>query len=382
MASPSSVKHTLLASPRLWGLLSVAIFFGILFSTLWPFKLSPANNARWHESAGIDFGPGSIAFSSAPLTFGSAQPGEDCTLEVLARPANVYSEGTMLGVYSRENPKQFVVRQWHDGLLVTHDLAAQGLKRQKFDVNHAFQAGKPTLVTISSGANGTVVYLNGKKAQTFSRFFMTRQQLSGQLVFGNSATDYAPWAGSLRGVAVYSRELTAAEVLEHYENWMGATSHDDLHGAVARYDFGKTSASEFPNEAGNGPDVEIPKIFTIPGKVMLKSPWQEHKDDGQFANDFLINVIGFIPLGFLLCGYWTLTKSPRFAFICATLSCGTFSFLIEVTQAFIPKRGSGWTDVISNTLGGIVGAVLVRAWLKWSGLLQEQSSAAAPVESE
>jgi VanZ family protein len=372
------VKHTFLASPRVWGLLSLAIFFGILFCTLWPFKLSPGNNARWHESGGIDFGPGSIAFTTAPLTFGPAQPEGNCTLEVLARPVNVYSEGTILGVYSRQNPKQFVVRQWHDGLLVTHDLAAQGLKRQKLDVNHAFQAGKPTLVTITSGANGTVIFLNGKEARKFSRFFMTRQELSGQLVFGNSATDYAPWGGELRGVAVYSRELTPAEVLEHYEGWMGANSQGDLREAVVRYDFARATGSQFPNEAGGGPVVQIPKIFTIPGKVMLKSPRQEYKDDGQFANDFLVNVIGFIPLGFLLCGYWTLTKSPRFAFMCAALSCGTFSFLIEVTQTFIPKRGSGWTDVISNSLGGILGAILAQAWFKWSGLRQNQWPASSP----
>jgi hypothetical protein len=359
---------------RIWRDLTAAIFIGILFCTLWPFNLSPPNNARWSESDGIEFRSGSIAFTTAPLTFEAAQPGDDFTLEVLARPDNVYSEGTLLGVYSRGNPKQFVVRQWHDGLLVTKDLAGQRLKRQKFDVNHAFQTAKPTLVTIISGAAGTVVYLNGKEARTFPRFVVTRQDLSGQLVFGNSATDYGPWAGALWGVAVYPRELTPAEVLQHYGDWMTAKSEPHVGGAVVRYDFRKANGSQIPNEAGAGPVVEIPKTFQIPGKVMLKSAWQEYKDDGRFDKDFVVNVIGFIPLGFLLCGYLTLTRSARFALISTALSCATFSFLIEVAQAFIPRRGSGWTDVISNTLGGILGAVLAQGFLKWSELWRRESS--------
>ena len=78
-------------------------------------------------------------------------------------------------------------------------------------------------------------------------------------------------------------------------------------------------------------------------------------------------------MGFLLCGYWTLTKNPRFAFVGAVLFCATFSFSIEVAQAFIPNRGSGWTDVISNSLGGIVGAVLAQAWFKLSQIWQKKA---------
>ena len=259
-------------------------------------------------------------------------------------------------------------------MLVTHDLDVQGqFHRQKFDVDHAFQAGKTILVTISSGTKGTRVYLNGKLARDFPKFVITRQELSGQLVLGNSATDYEPWSGKLKGFAVYSRELTDVEAAEHYHNWISSTSQPDLEGAVALYAFSEGQGAVAHNEITAEPDLQIPAAFQIPHKFLLKSSLLEYRDDGQFPKDFIVNVIGFIPLGFLLCGYWTLTKNPRFAFICVVLSCGTFSFLIEFTQFFIPNRGSGWTDVISNTLGGIVGAILAQAWLKFAALWHKET---------
>ena len=359
---------------KVWRTLAIGIFLGMVVATLYPFQLAPANNVQGSASGWIYFGRGGIAFTSDPLTLTSPD-GTGCAVELFVRARRSDSEGTILGVYSPGNPKQFVVRQWHDGLLVNHDrVGPGGFNRQKFDLGRAFPMGQPSLVTISSGPKGTVVYLNGQEAHTFPHFFIPRQELSGRFVFGNSATDFSPWIGELRGIALYAKELTPAEASQHYDEWTSPGSTPDLNGAVARYDFSKFHDSEIPNEVSGAPNLEVPKIFSVPDKVMLKSPVQEYRDDGAFGRDFLVNVIGFIPLGFLLCGYWTLTGNPRFAFVSAVLSCALFSLLIEVVQAFIPMRGSGWTDVISNTLGGLVGAVLAHAWLRFFALWRRELS--------
>jgi glycopeptide antibiotics resistance protein len=43
------------------------------------------------------------------------------------------------------------------------------------------------------------------------------------------------------------------------------------------------------------------------------------------------------------------------------LFCGALSFSIEVMQYCVPSRGSGITDIITNTLGAGLGAMLVQS---------------------
>jgi glycopeptide antibiotics resistance protein len=79
-----------------------------------------------------------------------------------------------------------------------------------------------------------------------------------------------------------------------------------------------------------------------------------------YVIDVLLNIPGFIPLGFILCVYLSLVRTPWNAILSAALAGGILSFVIEVLQAYIPQRISGTTDIITNTLGTVLGAVLTR----------------------
>jgi VanZ family protein len=73
-----------------------------------------------------------------------------------------------------------------------------------------------------------------------------------------------------------------------------------------------------------------------------------------------MNVAGFIPLGLIVCAYFGWTRGRWQAILVATVTCGLLSFVIEVLQYYIPRRGSGTTDIITNTLGAAVGSMLTQ----------------------
>ena len=256
------------------GITCSAAIIAMLIATLWPFDPFPPNRVRWlQETNGIGFDGAGLVLSKEPLRTAETTAAQSSTLELLLRPAAIESSYTILSFYKPYNPTQFLVKQWTDGLLVTHDVVdAQGrLKRSKFDLDHAFQVGRVLLVTIVSGPNGTVVYTDGHRAKTLPKFKTSRSELSGQIVLGTSPVAYEPWVGRFLGLAIYSRELTAEEVLQHYKSWTRGVGVDpsELDGATTLYYFMERAGGEIHNAVVSGPDLEIPKHFAVPHKVML-----------------------------------------------------------------------------------------------------------------
>ncbi|HEY2119394.1 MAG TPA: VanZ family protein [Candidatus Acidoferrum sp.] len=281
------------------------------------------------------------------------------SLEMILRPETVEGAHTILSFYVRDNPLPFKVRQYDDGLLVSHNPRGVATKaRTKFDFDHAFQEGKIAFLTLTSGPNGTIVYLNGKQAQAFPKFTISQNDLAGQIVMGTSPSDYDPWPGEVRGLAIYSKELTATEVVRHFINWtdQSASAVSDLNGAIALYSFDERAGNAIHSSIASGPVLEIPRRFSIPHKAFLRPPWKDFEISWDYADDVLRNIAGFVPLGFLLCAYWSMTRPPQRALLYTIIAGGLLSFTIEVLQFFIPQRNSGITDIITNTLGAALGA--------------------------
>ena len=78
--------------------------------------------------------------------------------------------------------------------------------------------------------------------------------------------------------------------------------------------------------------------------------------------DNILNLIGFIPFGFILAA--TLIKLggtfEKHYFFITVLFCFTVSLIIEILQAWLPSRSSSMSDLIFNTLGALIGAMVLR----------------------
>jgi len=360
------------------GILCIAAIFAVLFATQWPFNPWPANNVAWlPDGNGLRFGRAGVVVSEGPLRLVHQAPAEkSCSIELFLRPASVKVSDTILAFYTPDNPAHLLVRQWTDGLLVTHDsVDAAGKTRQtKFDVDRAFQTGKLLLLTITSGPNGTVVYRDATHAQSFPRFTISTGELLGQIVLGTSPVDFRPWLGEIHGLAIYSKELTPAEVSRHYAEWTSARpiKLGVEGGTIARYTFSERAGREIHNGVVAGPNLQIPATFNVPHKPMLRSAVKEFDRSRKYFNDIILNIAGFIPLGIILCVYFSFTL-PCFQAIFLSTVVGTLlSFVIEVLQAYIPSRTSGTTDIITNTIGALIGAALTNPNLVRKILLKFQ----------
>ncbi len=105
--------------------------------------------------------------------------------------------------------------------------------------------------------------------------------------------------------------------------------------------------------------VLMPKYFTfLPDKQLLQIT--------EFLpRDFAINILGFIPFGYLLMSRSRPQETASFGRYMAVALYGLLlSLLIEVVQYYIPGRTSAINDIVANGLGGIVGVLVF--YIEWS----------------
>lgn len=94
------------------------------------------------------------------------------------------------------------------------------------------------------------------------------------------------------------------------------------------------------------------------------SPYNQSKMlqlKGFYPYDFSQNVIGFMPLGYLLMSLFTKSADKyrqTTTFLVILLIGVLLSFLIEIGQYFIPGRASSLIDVAANGLGHFCGMLL------------------------
>lgn len=82
------------------------------------------------------------------------------------------------------------------------------------------------------------------------------------------------------------------------------------------------------------------------------------------STDVFFNVLVYVPLGFLLATLFSSGVSRGFAALLAVLLVTTLSLGLESIQNWLPTRDPAMLDFASNTLGGILGALLAIPWGK------------------
>lgn len=123
-----------------------------------------------------------------------------------------------------------------------------------------------------------------------------------------------------------------------------------VYGLILLYIIGIFMVTMFTRETQDGYRTQF---------VLLNDLWREdHVHLGRTAVRDLLNMVFFIPLGFLCTwtwrGKWSILRSVLATFI--------FSLCVEICQ-LVGKFGTfDVDDLLFNTLGGLVGAILLLGW--------------------
>jgi len=348
---------------KLLGAICLLLLCGILVAGLWPFH-APKNEVSWlNDGSGLLFGEYGSIVSSGAFQANESKDAAPCSLEIWLQPQFDYS-GTFLAYYwPQDIVVPFKLWQSHDYLGIQRTGLDQfhHPERTKVYVGDLFRHGKSVFVTISSGPAGTTVYADGLLTKKFPDFRFSSQDLTGQLVLGNAPRGPNPWSGQLKGLAVYNRELTAGEASQHYASWTRNMQPDvaKSEGLVALYLFNEGKGSVVHNQIDSTTDLLIPKRFFILHQQFLRSVWNEFfPRTWSYWKDVGINIAGFVPVGFFFCLYLASSPNSKRPLMVTVVLGFVISLTIEVLQAFLPTRDSGMTDLITNTSGTALGAIM------------------------
>jgi hypothetical protein len=345
-------------------LLGLFIICTILIAGLWPFH-STKNEVDWLENEnGIRFGHHGSIVSSGAFRANVSKEDTSSSIEISLKPEQINGTNTILTFEGSGSPRvSFGLQQYLSGLVALHNgVHREGSTRDAtFGVKGVFRHGEPVFVTLTSGSQNTFLYVNGVPTDVSRTFRLSSKDLSGQLVLANSTRNNS-WAGQFLGLAIYHQQLTPAQVTAHYATWarnQWPTVAGRDEGLWARYLFNERKGNRVHDQLGNAPDLVIPEHFVVLHPPFFQFPWHEYRASWSYWKDVGINIIGFIPLGFVFVAYFSSVRGVHWPLATTIVTGFCLSLAIEALQAFLPTRSSSMTDVITNTLGTIIGAL---AW--------------------
>jgi hypothetical protein len=345
---------------RVLALLCAVVLVIILTAGLWPFH-ALKNQVSWLNGNGLHIGKYGVILSPGASTIVGVKGETPCTVEIWLRPDHSDIGGTILAFYRPENHQvAFSVYQSIDDLLLRRaTVYGKRLAFSNWYVGHVFSENKLVFITISSSGQGTTVYLNGALVRTSPGFGLSSEDLTGQLIVGNNPLAEDGWQGQLKGLAVYHRELTEAQVLQDYNAWTtNQNAEIKNEGPMALYLFNEGSGGIVHNQMNSETDLRIPEHFFVLHERFLATPWDEFQPGWNYWENVMINIGGFVPLGFFFCAYFVAVLRINRAVLVTILLGAAISLTIEVLQAFLPTRDSGMTDLLTNTLGTGIGTAL------------------------
>jgi hypothetical protein len=138
---------------------------------------------------------------------------------------------------------------------------------------------------------------------------------------------------------------------------------DTVLNPIAVYSFDEGTGDLAHNQIDPATDLLVPERYFNLHPKFLAWPWREWYPGSSYYKYMAVNIVGFIPLGFVFCAYLSAVSSTKRELMWTVILGFAVSLTIETLQAFLPTRESGMTDIITNTLGTALGALFCNSRL-------------------
>jgi glycopeptide antibiotics resistance protein len=343
----------------------------LLAAGLAPFH-SPKNQVKWLEKRnGLQFSRYSSILSAGAIHASAAADTTPESIELWLVPSSLRSTNTILSFDESEHPgPAFLIRQYKDAVIVRQSYI-DNLSVARTEWLAALKAiceSQPVLLTVTLGKQGASIYVDGGLSEAFATRGPSMNNLTGRLVLANSPQANDSWPGQILGLAIYHSQLTPTQVAEHYQSWkrnqQPSIGKDEA--PVALYLFNEGKGNIVHNQLDSTTGLIIPEHYFVLHPQFLSSVMSDYRANWHYWQDIAVNIVGFIPLGFLVATYFSEVRTIKHP-AATTIVVGLLtSFTIESLQFFLPTRSSGSTDLITNTLGTAIGVMFRRSWIAQS----------------
>lgn len=348
--------------------LSLIIFLIILFFGLSGNGSYFSNDVTWIKyEPGIRFGNYGIAYALIDniLVKDSISKAKAFSIEMAVKPENFDLKGfkLILTLHDGKDSNQLIVGQWQSHIIAMNGddyTARRKVKRISADI--ISNPSKKMLLTITTGDEGTKLYLDGKLIETESDLTLRiPEENMLYLTLGNSVYGNNSWRGEVYSVALYGDILVPEIIQDHFNAWSNNRTYTFKkdRNPLLFFTFDEREGTETIDQVTGVQKLNLPVRFHILKKRFISPPWRDFQLNKSFFIDFIINLLGFIPLGFALCALFIKSGGllQKKALLFSVVSCLVISLCIEIAQAWIPSRSSQGLDLILNTVGAFIGTL-------------------------
>jgi len=298
----------------------------------------------------------------------------------------------------------FMVGQWKDSLVFEIKDDKRDLPLH-YEVNKILPRNELTSVAVVFDGDNIRMFKNGElrgTRKTGPLAFSTWNK-EYPLVMGSEAHGKETWQGTVYSAAIFDQALSPQEIKTlpsaianlspviwydferkgtrekeealnwfDWSNWFNWLKHagwltNKTHGT------NQTETTHPPIRSsthwllipdlgkGKPADLVAPYYFKPYKKPVLEKMYTNLEEYRKNVLDILVNIAGFIPLGFLLALYITQKGLSLSKALLLSIFAGfVISLTIELLQYFLPTRTSSMPDLVANVCGTGIGAMMLR----------------------